>query len=430
MIPQNEVQYLRELAKKFKETCMTSENEEKRQAWYKINDLKENARPVFINHYWPTALNELFPQNEYYCQSQEGKFYENYFQTRFLYSQELKDDNVMEPIIYSKNEFTLEDYSGFATKIARSMNDHGGTGAYEMIPVLIEESDIDKIKSPILNHDVKKSRENFDMTREIFGDILTVIKEPHTMAAKIADEYSWLRGMESTYLDMYDDPEWMHEALRRIKDNFIERFKLLEEAGIWGCLDSSDPLGSAGLRYATGIKDYRDVIAEKGENADFFNEKVKLNESWGFTCAEVFNCVSCDMHREFSYDYDKEAMDLFKYVNVGCCEVLDKKVDLAKVFENGRKYSVSEWCGYETAAAALKRDWVYSYRAAGVPFVNPQWDKVSAEKEIRGVLEATKKYGCNTEIVLNIGGTLGENPRQKVIEWSAMTRKLINEYFG
>ena len=112
-----------------------------------------------------------------------------------------------------------------------------------------------------------------------------------------ADEYSWLRGMENTYLDMYDDPDWMKDALERIKKNFISRFTILEELGIWGTLDNSEPLGSAGLRYATGVPDFRTVD-------DPLQYKVRLSDSWGFTCAEVFNCVSGNMHDEFSFAYD------------------------------------------------------------------------------------------------------------------------------
>jgi len=242
------------------------------------------------------------------------------------------------------------------------------------------------------------------------------------MAAKIADEYSWLRGMENTYMDMYDDPDWMKDALERIKKNFISRFTMLEELGIWGTLDNSYPLGSAGLRYATGIPDFRAVD-------DPFHHKVKLSDSWGFTCAEVFNCVSSSMHDEFSFAYDKDVMNLFKYINVGCCEVLDHKVALAKSLPNTRKLSVSEWCDPEYAAKEIGRQYVYSYRAAGTHFVPYQWNKEEVIKEIKSVLEATKIHNCNTEIVLNIGGTLGANPRQKVIEWSQMVRELINQYY-
>ncbi|GAA0272079.1 hypothetical protein GCM10008922_33300 [Faecalicatena contorta] len=422
MITSKEREYLRELAKRYSELAHADINEKKRKNWYAINDLSGAAKPVFINHYWPLALNEILPQNSYKCQDQTARQFESYLKTKMFYSKELEDDNVLEPVIYSQQVFGLEDYEGLERKIERTDNDTDESGAYAMVPVIVEDSDIEKLRMPKLTYDKETTRLNYEQAYDIFHPILTVLKKPHTMAAKIADEFSWFRGMENTYMDMYDEPEWMHAALRKITDNFKARFRMLEDAGIWGTLDNSEPLGSAGLRYATGIPDFRDV-------EDPFTHKVKLRDSWGFTCAEVFNCVSNAMHDEFSYAYDKEVMSLFKYINVGCCEVLDHKIDLIRGLNNARKISVSEWCDVEHAADAIKGDYVYSYRAAGVHFVNDRWDKENAEKEIRSVLTASKKHGCNTEIVLNIGGTLGRHPVEKVKEWSKMVRGLINEYY-
>ena len=115
---------------------------------------------------------------------------------------------------------------------------------------------------------------------------------------------------------------------------------------------------------------------------------------------------------------------------MGCCEVLDKKIDyIRKNIPNARKISISEWCDYETAAAAIKRDYVYSYKPAGTVFVKEHLDREATEKEIRGVLEAVKRHGCNTELILNIGGSFGKNPYEKAVEWSKMVRELINEYY-
>lgn len=422
MIPIKEIEYLQTLAKEYKEAADTALNNKKRQQWYDLNDLKTGAKPLFINHYWPLAMKEILPDEDYVCTSKKGKYFETYLRTRLFYAKELEDDNVIEPVIYSQLCFTIDDYDGFSRQIKHSEEDFSQAGAYEMIPVLNEEEDIEQLKLPVVTYDKEASYQNYLEACEIFEPTLKVIKQPFTMAAKIADEFSWLRGLTNTYMDMYDKPEWMHKALRKIADNFVARFTMLQEEGIWGCIDQSNPLGSAGLRYATGIPDFRDI-------EDPFEHKVALSDSWGFTCAEVFNCVSNDMHDEFSFKYDKEVMDLFKFINVGCCEVLDKKVALCDALENTRKVSVSEWCDHEEAADSIKDRYVYSYRAAGIHFVNDEWKKDNCEKEIRSVLEASKKHGCCTEIVLNIGGTLGKHPRKKVVEWSHLVRDLIDEYY-
>ncbi len=437
MISQKEKEYLRELAKEYKKACMTPENDKKRQKWYDINDLKKGTKPVFINHYWPLAMDEVLPQDTYFCKDEVALEFEQYFRFKMFYAIEMDDDNVLEPVVYSRvvqNLTKFKDIEGLVKHIdddeLKPIGLSNGSAlraeegdAYEFVCVLNDESDIEKISEPVLFYDEKKSREYYDEACEIFEPILTVIRHPMHIGTRAADEYSWLRGLENTYMDMYDEPEFMHKALKKIQANLIKRFELYRDAGIWGTPDLSYPLGSAGLRYVSGMPDFRDI---KG---CAFEHRTKLEDSWGFTSAELFTCVSNEMHKEFDYEYNKEVTKMFKFVNVGCCEVLDRKIELMPTFENARKISVSEWCDHELAAKSIADKYVYSYRAAGVHFIQDEWDKDAAEKEIRSVLENSLKYGCITEIVLNIGGTLKNNAKQKVIEWSKMVKGLIAEYY-
>jgi len=177
MISVKEKHYLRDLAKELSELSMTHENDQKRKNWFKINDLENGSRPVFINHYWPLALNEIFPKDSYVCEDPKACEYENYIKTRIFYAKELKDDNVMEPLIYSNVAFQMEDYEGLQRLIRRSDSDIGDSGAYEMIPVITENDDIKKILLPKISYDEKKTRENYEETYEIFDPILKVISK-------------------------------------------------------------------------------------------------------------------------------------------------------------------------------------------------------------------------------------------------------------
>ncbi len=417
--------YLRELAMQIKEISNSEENKKKIQRWRDNNNLKEGVKPLFMNHYWPVAMNEIFGDNYYNCTSQDALFFEKKFLTKLYYINDLKDDTVCEPVVSAQGAGYIEEFGGMKREIKRAKDDDG-SGAYEIVPNIFEPEDIEKFTPPILHYNKEKAYENFMQTQELFDGILTAVRAPLTAGTKTADEYSWYRGMENTYTDIYDDPDWMKEGLQKIADNIMQRNKLVEEAGIFGNFDLSDPLGaSCGLNYADGIDDWRSV-----KNGDYFNYKIPLKNAWTASIAEVFTCVSNQAHEEFSFAFDKKVVEEFKYVNVGCCEVLDKKIDLIrKYFKNARKISISEWCDYETAAAAIKRDFVYSYKPAGTVFLKEHLDREATEKEIRGVLEAVKKHGCNAELVLNIGGAFGKNPREKALEWSKMTRQLINEYY-
>ncbi|ONI43703.1 hypothetical protein AN641_09320 [Candidatus Epulonipiscioides gigas] len=421
-----EKEYLLELAAEYKQIADTKENKIKIQNWYDINDLKPNTRPLFINHYWPTAMSELFPEGSYKCTSKVALQYEKHFKTRLFYIKELGDDNVVEPVVSANFGYNLDQFGGLQSrKIIRSASDDG-TGAYELGQIIINPEDIALIKDPILKYNKEVALEIFEQTKEIFEPMLTVIKRASTWSSKLGDQFTWFRGMEQSYIDMIDDPEWVHKLLATIADKYAKGLDLLVENGLWGSYDLSDPLGSSsGLRYATGIKDYKDV-----KNGDYFNDKISLGQSWGGSIAEAFTCVSSDMHEEFSYMYDKKLCERFKYLNIGCCEVLGHKIDLIRKFGNARKISISEWNNYELAAKNIGRDFVYSYKPAGVPFLGENLDKAAVEKEMRGVLEAIQKYNCNAELVLNIGGTLGTNPHKKVREWSELTRKLVDEYYG
>ena len=162
MITSKEREYLRELAKRYSELAHADINEKKRKNWYAINDLSGAAKPVFINHYWPLALNEILPQNSYKCQDQTARQFESYLKTKMFYSKELEDDNVLEPVIYSQQVFGLEDYEGLERKIERTDNDTDESGAYAMVPVIVEDSDIEKLRMPKLTYDKETTRLNYE----------------------------------------------------------------------------------------------------------------------------------------------------------------------------------------------------------------------------------------------------------------------------
>jgi hypothetical protein len=218
-------------------------------------------------------------------------------------------------------------------------------------------------------------------------------------AAKVIDEWVELRGMEQFYIDMVDDPKWTHKALQRLVDNFHSRFIQCEELGVWGPWDASDPLGSTGLRFNPDIPDYQDIMP---------HGKMKLSESWAFTCAEALTVVSPEMHDAFAFDYDRQLMPLFKYANIGCCEDLSDRISYIRSIPNARRITVSEWADLARAAEGIGTDYVYGYKPSGVPFITEPWNPELVHSEIRTLLERTQ--GCVIEIILNIGGTLGTNP--------------------
>ena len=415
-----EARILRSLAQRVAELAAAESNRKAIDHWTRLNALDSDVPPQVLVHLWPLAWDEVLPDSQLQCTTPWVRRYERDLRRTIWTAEHLDSDNVVEPVITYPLAYHLREYQGL--QVQRRYVEGHGDGAAEFVPVILEKSDVEQLGEPALEVDEAASERNRQQALELFDGLLTVVKQPVYFAAKVVDEFSWLRGLENTYWDMVEDPVWVNEALGRIAANFQQRFELLESAGLWGVAHKSFPLGSAGLRFAPNLPDWRTA-----DDPSTFAPK--LSESWGNTCAEVCNVVSPEMHDRFAFEFDRQLMRQFRYINVGCCETLDTKTAELRRVPNVRKVSVSEWCDVKRAAENLGSDYVYSYRAAGVHFVRDPWDIDAARAEIQAVLDATR--GSPVELVLNIGGTLGEGDGgRKLAEWCRIVRDLIGSGSG
>ncbi|MDC7234701.1 MAG: hypothetical protein PQJ58_15825 [Spirochaetales bacterium] len=418
-IPENEIQVLRSLAARLAELSKRDKNKANAEAWKDLNALKPGSKPMVLVHLWETAWGELLPKEEtFQCRSERGFFYENQLRRKLWMAANITDDGVEEPVIQYPTGADLSPYGGLDWRIEYAEGEDSTSGAYHYIPVLNEKKDIEKLQDPILQYDSSLAAAYKKEAEEIFDGLLDCVPETQAFAGKVTDEYSWLRGLDKIYFDLIDDPEWTHEVLQRICDNYIMRFKMLEEAGLWGRWEKSDPLGSTGLRYCHDMDDYPATM-EKGS--------LKLSDTWAFFTAEAFNNISPDMHYDFAYTYDRQMAPLFKYINVGCCEDLTHKIEGIRTIPNVRRISVSEWADVKVAAEAIGNDYVYGYKPSGVPFVM-NWSDEEVRKELRTVLDCTSD--SSVELILNIGGTTGKNGEENLKQWTRIANEEVDRYMS
>ncbi len=417
-IHQTEFDILQSLARHLAELAEIPENQQKAQLWSQLTDLDPSVRPMLLTHLWPLAWSQVLPdETTLICQNETARRYERDLRQRIWSVENLSDDTVIEPVIRYPHCVTIQPYGGLTVKKVYASDDHAQTGAAIFLPEIYQKSDIEKLNDPIVRVDTDL-RETYRLEAEaIFGGILEVIPEGIYFAAKVIDEWVELRGMGQVYLDMVDDPEWMHEALQIVADNFRSRFLQCEALGVWGPWDASDPLGSTGLRFNPDVPNYPQVKARGC---------LKLNESWAFTCAEAFTKVSPRMHDQFAFKYDRQLMPLFRFANIGCCEVLSDRINYIRSIPNARRITISEWADLERAAKAIGTDYVYGYKPSGVPFISEPWNPALVRKEIREMLSCSQ--GCVVEIILNIGGTLGKNAAKQLIEWNQIAYQEIRDF--
>jgi hypothetical protein len=68
------------------------------------------------------------------------------------------------------------------------------------------------------------------------------------------------------------------------------------------------------------------------------------------------------MHEEMDIEYQKRIMEPFGLVYYGCCEPLDRKIDIVKKLPHLRKVSVTPWADINVAAEAIGGDYVVSIK--------------------------------------------------------------------
>jgi hypothetical protein len=139
--------------------------------------------------------------------------------------------------------------------------------------------------------------------------------------------------------------------------------------------------------------------------------------------AQIFSEVSPAMHEEFALAYEARFLRRFGMAYYGCCEPLDRKVDIcAKHIPNLRKISMSCWADPARGAEAIAGRFVYSAKPnPAFLATDGHWDRASAEAEMRRILAANR--GRSVELILKDVSTVRFEP-QRLSEWCDLAMAL------
>jgi hypothetical protein len=245
----------------------------------------------------------------------------------------------------------------------------------------------------------------------VFGDICAVKRSgPGLPAINQPGIAAFIRGLEQLLLDMYDEPEGLHALLRFITDGLLSLLRQLENSGRLTLNNKNHYVDSGGNGYTGKLP------------AGGYNGAARLKDLWGFGLAQEYSDVSPDMHAEFGFRYQAEAMALFGANAYGCCEPLTYKFEAAKkLLPNLRRVSVSPWCDARRAAEALGEQYILSLKP-NPAIVLLSDDLETVRGHVRALLEATK--GCYAEVFLKDCMRL-KGKEQRLVDFVNITRQEI-----
>ncbi len=392
---------------------------EKLGSWKALNGLKP-SRPMFMIDQLPwnemTGIDLLQPQ----CEDPTLRKLEVDLRRSIFKFTHFEDDTVILPEVRIPKAIRIKNF-GLDAKVQFSDNpiaeDSDDTvHGQAFTDQLKSEDDLCKIGIPTVEPLDKENREREEVCNEIFADILEV-----KMCGALIDFHGWDRivewhGVTESIMDLIDRPEFMHKIIARTLES---RLALIDELSKHKLLDVGNPIIHCTGAYTNELPGY-DYSHEMHNDLDCGNTK----NMWTFGAAQIFATVSPSMHDEFDIQYAKRWYERFGLGYYGCCEPLDRKIDIIRKLPNVRKISMSPWANVERAAEAIHGDYVISSKPSPAYFAHSRTLDIEAiKKDFEKALQSADKHGCNIEFILKDVSTIQKDV-QKLKDWAQLASSI------
>ncbi len=402
-IPDRDLRVLRELAQRYAAVAELPVQEQRRGLWRGLNDL-EPVRPlIWVNE---VCWNEMDHDGslQLRCANEVGQRIEMELRRTIYQWEHFAGDMIVEPVFYSPLILKNTGF-GISPLVDVAVIDPTSEVASRRYHNQIHgEEDLEKIRTPRIGCDERRTAEFHAAYRRVFEGILPVRTRgsPGFWFAPWDDIVFWM-GAQEVLLGLATKPELMHRVIRRLMDAYLEGLAQFEKLNLIA-------LNTCNVRIGSGAYGHTARLPQ----ADFDPNHVRPVDIWGSATPQLFGCVSPQMHKEFGIDYELEWLKKFGLTYYGCCEPLHDRIAELRAIPNLRKISLSPWADVRTAARQIGRDYVISLKPNPAVLAAPSWNPGRFREELEARLEAAR--GCNVEIVLNSISTVRREP-QRLWQW-------------
>jgi hypothetical protein len=397
---------IRDLAQRVAEIAAQPEQEVKRELWYAQSSLKPIRPLVFCSP--EGSWVELLPNSALTCEGENARRVEQGLRLRIYAAEHFQDDQVCDN---SYNVYHAVEISGWGV---HQEYIHSGTerGAYVWEAPIKSRADLEKLRRPKAGHDEEASRRNLEFAQELLGDILEVRqKGPLWMSAGLIDQWTHLRGINQTFMDMSDDPEMVHAGMRFLMEGTLGLMEDLESQGLLTLNNGNDYCGSGAFGWTRELP------------SPGFNGQVRLRDLWGFADAQTMSLVSPAMHEEFVLSYQVPILERFGLNYYGCCEPLHLKLDMLKRHvPRLRRVSISPWADKRISAEKLGPDIIFGWKPNPAYVAAVEFDPELVRRDIRETVAICREHGCPLEMTIKDTHTCNWQP-WRFDAWTRIARE-------
>ena len=389
--------------------------QERRRRWTDNNDLVAGRPPVLLFELPWHELN-IDGKLTLTCENGFARQIEEHLRRTLFQWEHCPGDMFVEPVYTILKSCS---YSGFGLEYigeALLTDERSGIRSHSFVDQLANESDIEKIKSPVIVPFPEKDAEDMALASELLGGALGVEPRGYELTFYPWELITSFRGANPILIDLCDRPGHLHAVMRAITDAGIASIEQMEKFGL---LDCRSPYQFYTPAFSKSVP-----ARPLGEGAP-----PRFSDVWIRSTAQVFSSVSPSMHEEFDVQYWKHIANRCALTYYGCCEPLHDKIEmLRKNLKTLRKIGVTPWADEERSAEQIGRDFVYS-RKPNPAYVAFKTDPGLIRAETVKTVELCLKYGCPYEFVLKDISTVSYKLENLVI-WDRTVRETLDEYYS
>ena len=405
-----DIDILKPLAYEYFEASQSRENDERRILHRAVNDLRM-IRPVVLIEEIP--FHELNFDGSLTLKCEDGLYrgVENFLRQKLFHWKYFPGDMILTPY-YPVGKIVHSTGIGIGVDenvIVKDKNNH--IISHEYHDILSTEEELAKVQIPTLSYDAAATKATAAKIGEAVGDILPVRIVGQSCYMSMWDNIARYRGVTPLLLDLAERPEFSHKVIAKFTEIEASLSEQKERLGLF----EPNP---------TDIHCTCALSSELPGNSP--DGVTKRSQVWGRGMAQIFASVSKEMHREFDINYMKELMRPFGLNYYGCCEPLDKKIDLVAELPNLRKISITPWADVDIAAEAIGKKYVLANKPNPAA-VATTLDTDELRREISRTLAACRRNGCSCDIVLKDISSVGYK-LENLVEWEKTVMDMVRSW--
>lgn len=412
MVPKRDKEILRELGRRKSDIGRQPVQQERERLWGCLNDLR-SERPMVWVFEIPWHEMNVGGELDLKCESEAARRFEGQLRRELYQWDHLPGDMVMQPFIGVPPALRDTGF-GISEHVDVARTDAASSVVSRHYHIQIkDETDIEKIRMPEVTLDEEAWERNAAFAADLFGDAIEV-RKIGVQGTSIApwDLLVRLTGVQEVLMDMCVRPDYVHRMIGRMTDAFVRRLDRYE------ALNVLEPNND---RWLGGGYQFTDELPP----ADADLDHVRPRHMWGRTMSQIFSAVSPDMHEEFALQYECRWLHRFGLTYYGCCEPLDRKVDiLRKNVPNLRKISMSPWIDVDVAAENVGTDYVFSYKPNPAVLTDDGWRPEQIRRDLRALLK--RLSGLHVELIMKDISTVCYKP-QRLWEWTRIAAEVAAE---